>query len=106
MTGNRYKVFSGSANRALAEEICQNLGLPLGDASLGRFSDGEIYFQVNENVRGADVFVLQPTCYPGDQHLLELLLMIDALKRASARRITPGDSLLRLCPPGDRKSVV
>jgi len=88
VTGNRYKVFSGSANRALAEEICQNLGLPLGDSSLGRFSDGEIYFQVNENVRGADVFVVQPTCHPVDSHLMELLLMIDAFKRASAARIT------------------
>ncbi len=88
MTGNRYKVFSGSANRALAEEICQNLGLPLGDASLGRFSDGEIYFQIHENVRGADVFVVQPTCHPVDSHLMELLLMIDAFKRASATRIT------------------
>jgi ribose-phosphate pyrophosphokinase len=88
VTGNRYKVFSGSANRALAEEICQNLGLPVGDASLGRFSDGEIYFQINENVRGADVFVVQPTCHPVDEHLMELLLMIDAFKRASAARIT------------------
>ncbi|MBI4466466.1 MAG: ribose-phosphate pyrophosphokinase [Acidobacteria bacterium] len=88
MSGNRYKVFSGGANRALAEEICQYLGLPLGDASLGRFSDGEIYFQVHENVRGVDVFVVQPTCHPVDSHLMELLLMIDAFKRASAARIT------------------
>jgi len=88
VTGNRYKVFTGGANRALAEEICQNLGLPVGDATLGRFSDGEIYYQVNENVRGVDVFVVQPTSHPVDHHLMELLLMIDAFKRASAARIT------------------
>jgi ribose-phosphate pyrophosphokinase len=89
VTGNTCKIFTGSANRALAEEICQYLSVPVGDASLGRFSDGEIYFQVNENVRGADVFVVQPTCHPVDHHLMELLLMIDAFKRASAVRITP-----------------
>src|SRR5438552_11789389 len=84
-----FKIFSGSANPTLALEICTFLGLPLGQSHLQRFSDGEVYFQLLENVRGADVFVLQPTCYPVDQHLMELLLMIDALKRASARRITP-----------------
>ncbi|HKZ52143.1 MAG TPA: ribose-phosphate pyrophosphokinase [Candidatus Acidoferrales bacterium] len=89
VTGNTCKIFSGSANRALAEKICEYLSVPLGDASLGRFSDGEIYFQINENVRGADVFVVQPTCHPVDHHLMELLLMIDAFKRASAVRITP-----------------
>ncbi|MFQ5664180.1 MAG: ribose-phosphate diphosphokinase [Terriglobia bacterium] len=88
VTGNTYKIFTGSANRALAEEICRYLGVPLGDSSLGRFSDGEIYFQVNENVRGTDVFVVQPTCDPVDCHLMELLLMVDAFKRASAARIT------------------
>ncbi|MBI2956373.1 MAG: ribose-phosphate pyrophosphokinase [Acidobacteria bacterium] len=88
MTGNTCKIFSGSANRALAEEICQYLSLPLGDATLGRFSDGEIYFQIHENVRGADVFVVQPTSHPVDGHLMELLLMVDACKRASAARIT------------------
>ncbi len=88
MTGTICKVFSGSANRALAEEICRNLSLPLGESSLGHFSDGEIYFQINENVRGADVFVVQPTCHPVDTHLMELLLMVDAFKRASAARIT------------------
>jgi ribose-phosphate pyrophosphokinase len=82
-------VFSGSANQPLAEEICKYLSLPVGDASLGRFSDGETYFQIKENVRGADVFVVQPTCHPVDSHLMELLLMIDAFKRASAVRITP-----------------
>src|SRR5579883_2969357 len=83
-----FKIFSGSANQPLALEICNFLGLPLGQTHLQRFSDGEVYFQLLENVRGADVFVVQPTCYPVDQHLMELLLMIDALKRASARRIT------------------
>jgi ribose-phosphate pyrophosphokinase len=89
VTGNTYMVFSGSANQPLAEEICKYLSLPVGDASLGRFSDGETYFQIKENVRGADVFVVQPTCHPVDSHLMELLLMIDAFKRASAVRITP-----------------
>lgn len=84
----RFKIFSGSSNRALAEEICKFVGVPLGEVRLQRFSDGEVYFQLLENVRGADVFVVQPTCYPVDQHLVELLIMIDALKRASAGRIT------------------
>ena len=88
MNDERFKIFSGTANPALAENICQNLGVSLGKAVLGRFSDGEIYFQVLENVRGADVFVVQPCSYPVDNHLLELLLMIDAFKRASAWRIT------------------
>jgi len=84
----RFKIFAGSANPALAEAICKHLDVPLGQSLLGRFSDGEIYFQILENVRGADVFVVQPCCYPVDNHLLELLLMIDAFKRASAWRIT------------------
>jgi ribose-phosphate pyrophosphokinase len=84
----RFKIFAGSANPALAEEICAFLGVVPGQKQLTRFSDGEVYFQLLENVRGADVFIVQPTSYPVDQHLLELLLMIDALKRSSARRIT------------------
>jgi ribose-phosphate pyrophosphokinase len=84
----RFKIFSGSASPHLAERICGYLGVKLGDAKLGRFSDGEIYFQILENVRGADVFVVQPCCNPVDQHLCELLLMIDAFKRASAWRVT------------------
>jgi ribose-phosphate pyrophosphokinase len=84
----RFKIFTGTANPVLAESICQHLDVPLGKAMLGRFSDGEIYFQILENVRGADVFVVQPCHYPVDNHLLELLLMIDAFKRASAWRIT------------------
>jgi ribose-phosphate pyrophosphokinase len=85
---DRFKIFSGTANPVLAESICQHLNVPLGKALLGRFSDGEIYFQILENVRGADVFVVQPCHAPVDCHLLELLLMIDAFKRASAWRIT------------------
>jgi len=85
---DRFKIFSGTAHVPLAQSICRNLDVPLGEAKLGRFSDGEIYFQILENVRGADVFVVQPCCYPVDNHLLELLLMIDAFKRASAWRIT------------------
>jgi ribose-phosphate pyrophosphokinase len=84
----RFRLFSGSANRALAEEIGQHIGVKVGDAKLQRFADGEVYFQLLENVRGVDVFVVQPTCYPVDQNLMELLVMIDALKRASAARIT------------------
>jgi ribose-phosphate pyrophosphokinase len=84
----RFKVFSGTANRGLAEEICKHIGVTLGETRMTRFADGEVYFQLLENVRGADVFVVQPTCWPVDQHLMELLIMIDALKRASAGRIT------------------
>jgi ribose-phosphate pyrophosphokinase len=85
---DRFKIFSGTANLPLAENICQHLGTTLGKMKLGHFSDGEIYLQILENVRGADVFVVQPCCYPVDYHLMELLLMIDAFKRASAWRIT------------------
>ena len=88
MHDERFKIFSGTANPILAEAICRHLDVPLGKALLGRFSDGEIYFQILENVRGADGFVVQPCSYPVDNHLLELLLMIDAFKRASAWRIT------------------
>src|SRR6202795_85442 len=82
------KLFSGNANRSLAEEIAQYLRIPLSDAEVTRFSDGEVFVKVNENVRGADVFVVQPTCPPVNDTLMELLIMIDAFKRASARRIT------------------
>jgi ribose-phosphate pyrophosphokinase len=85
---DRFKVFSGNANRPLAEEICECLGCKLGAVSLKQFSDGELCVQILENVRGADVFVVQPTCTPVERNLFELLLMIDALKRASADRIT------------------
>ena len=94
---DKFKIFSGTANEALADEVCQFLGMPRGQAQVTRFADGECYVQIQENVRGGDVFVMQPTCRcvrsdgritSVDEHLMELLLMIDALKRASARRIT------------------
>jgi ribose-phosphate pyrophosphokinase len=85
---DKFKIFCGSANEKLCEDICLFLGLSRGQAMVTRFADGEAYVQIQENVRGADVFVIQPTCRPVDEHLVELLLMIDTLKRASARRIT------------------
>lgn len=84
-----FKVFSGTANPSLTKEICEALDCPVGNAMIRRFADGETHLQIQENVRGADVFVVQPTCTPVDHHLMELLLMIDAFKRASAERITP-----------------
>lgn len=84
---SKMKVFSGRANRPLAEKICQHLGIALGKASINNFSDGEIKINIEENVRGVDVFVVQPT-HPPAENLLELLLMLDAFKRASAERIT------------------
>ncbi len=88
LRGQEIKVFSGNANTALAKEICQRMNIPLGNAVVGRFSDGEINVQIMDNVRGMDVFVVQPTSSPVNRHLMELLIMIDALKRASAARIT------------------
>jgi len=82
------KIFSGNANRPLAEKICQHLGVPLGKAMVGRFSDGEIMVEFQENVRGKDVYVIQPTSMPSNENLMELLIMMDALKRASARCTT------------------
>jgi ribose-phosphate pyrophosphokinase len=84
----RFKIFSGSANRPLTDEIGKFLGVPVGETRLQRFSDGETHFQLLENVRGVDVFLVQPTCHPVDQNLVELLIMMDALRRASAGRIT------------------
>jgi ribose-phosphate pyrophosphokinase len=85
---DKFKIFSGTANAPLADEVCHFLGMQRGQALVTRFADGEAYVQIQENVRGCDVFVMQPTCRPVDEHLMELLLMIDAFKRASARRIT------------------
>jgi len=82
------KLFTGNANRPLAEEIARYLHVPLGDADVTRFSDGEVFVRINENVRGMDVFVIQPTSPPVNDHLMELLVMLDAFKRASAGRIT------------------
>jgi ribose-phosphate pyrophosphokinase len=88
MRFNHLKIFTGTAHRALAQEICRELGCHLSAATVKPFSDGEIHLQIEENVRGADVFVVQPTCTPVDRHIMEVLLMMDALKRASAERIT------------------
>ncbi len=82
------KVFSGSAHPELTKEIADHLGIPVGQARLRRFPDTEVSFQIDENIRGTDVFVVQPTCTPVDQHLVELLIMIDAFRRSSAARIT------------------
>lgn len=82
------KIFSGNAHRQLAEEIVGHLNIPLSKAELRKFSDGEIFVELKENVRGADVYIIQPTCTPVNDHLMELVIMVDALRRASARRIT------------------
>ncbi len=82
------KVFSGNANRPLTEEICNYLSCDPGSATTGRFSDGEFNFQITENVRGGDVFIVQPTCPPTDANLMELLVMLDAFRRSSAERVT------------------
>ncbi len=84
----RLKIFTGNANPDLAQEIAQYLGVSLGEARVSRFSDGEIQVRINESVRGADVFIVQPTCRPVNEHLMELLVMVDAVRRASARRVT------------------
>lgn len=81
-------VFTGNANPQLAKRICQYLDVPLGNALVSRFSDGETRVEIESNVRGKDVFVIQPTCAPGNEHIMELLIIIDALRRASASRIT------------------
>ncbi|MGH9775727.1 MAG: ribose-phosphate diphosphokinase [Candidatus Acidiferrales bacterium] len=88
MYDEKFKIFSGTANRALTEAICKFLDVPVGNIEHGCFSDGETRLQILENVRGADVFVVQPCCHPVNHHLMELLLMLDAFKRASAWRIT------------------
>jgi ribose-phosphate pyrophosphokinase len=88
MNESRLKIFSGNSNRALAEEICRSIGMPLGEATVTSFPDGETFVKINENIRGHDVFIIQSTCPPTNQHLMELLIMIDAARRASAARIT------------------
>jgi ribose-phosphate pyrophosphokinase len=87
VTGN-IKVFTGNAHQSLAEEICQHLSCDLGRANTSRFSDGEFNFSIGENVRGTDSFIIQPTCPPTDQNLMELLVMLDTFRRASAERVT------------------
>jgi ribose-phosphate pyrophosphokinase len=84
----RLKIFTGNANPELAKEICAYLCIPLGSAMVKRFSDGEINVEIRDNVRGVDVFIIQPTCPPVNDHLMELLVLMDALKRASAKRVT------------------
>jgi ribose-phosphate pyrophosphokinase len=88
MNDARLKIFSGNSNRPLAGEICQHIGVPLGEATVTSFPDGESFVKINENIRGADVFIIQSTCPPSNHHLMELLIMIDAARRASAQRIT------------------
>ena len=82
------RIFSGNANRPLAERLAGYLGQPLGEVSISRFPDGEVFVKIIDNIRGRDVFIVQPTCYPPNENLMELLIMIDAAKRASAARIT------------------
>ncbi|HEX3877899.1 MAG TPA: ribose-phosphate pyrophosphokinase [Bryobacteraceae bacterium] len=88
MSHDRLKVFTGNSHPSLAREICKHLEKPLGELMIHHFSDGEIHLQIQENVRGEDVFVIQPTSTPVDRNLMELLLILDALKRSSAKRIT------------------
>lgn len=88
MNNNNLIVFSGNANRPLAESICRHLGIELGQAMVGNFSDGETRVELQSNVRGRDVFIVQPTCAPANQHIMEALIMADACRRSSAQRIT------------------
>src|ERR1700747_3622939 len=89
------KVFSGTANRELAERICKYIGVPLGKATISSFPDGETYVMIEENVRGRDVFLIQPTSPPSNEHLMELLIMLDAARRARAL-----NSVFWIRPPG------
>jgi len=88
MKESSMKIFCGNSNKQLAKEICQYLDVPLGEASVESFPDGESFVRINENIRGQDVFIIQSTCNPADQNLMELFIMIDAARRASASRIT------------------
>ncbi len=88
MGESQLKILSGNSNRLLAEEICSSIGEPLGEATVSSFPDGESFVKINENIRGKDVFIIQSTCPPTNHHLMELLIMIDAARRASAQRIT------------------
>ncbi len=88
MAFERMRIFAGNANRQLAEAVCRHLNVSLGRCQVGRFSDGEILVELMENVRGRDAFILQSTCAPTNDHLMEIMVMVDALKRASAARIT------------------
>ena len=94
------KLVAGNSNRPLAEAISAYLSVPLARCQVKRFADMEVFVEILENVRGEDVFVIQSTSFPANDHLMELLIIIDALRRSSARRITAVDPLFRLCPPG------
>lgn len=85
---NRMMIFAGNANPRLAQAVAEHLGLPMGKAIVGRFSDGEVQVELLENVRGRDVFLIQPTGQPTNENIMELVIMVDALRRASAGRIT------------------
>lgn len=88
MSNERFMIFTGTANPKLAQKVVDHLGMSLGKMTVGRFSDGEVMVEINENVRGKDIFVLQPTCAPTNDNLMEIMVMVDALRRASAGRIT------------------
>jgi ribose-phosphate pyrophosphokinase len=88
MSESRLRIFTGNSNRVLAEDICRHIGVPLGEAMVTSFPDGETFVKIDENIRGQDVFIIQSTCPPTNHHLMELLIMIDAARRASAQRIT------------------
>jgi ribose-phosphate pyrophosphokinase len=88
MTNSKLKLFSANANRPLAAEIADYLGISVGDSKMTTFKDGELFLEIGESVRGADVYLVQPTCYPVNDHMMELLIMIDAMRRASAYRLT------------------
>ena len=87
-SNSRLKIFSGSANLSLSEEVARYLGVDLGPMVRKRFADGELYVQIQESIRGCDVYLIQPTCHPVNDNLMELLIMIDACRRASARQVT------------------
>ena len=88
MNSNQLKIFSGTSNRPLADEIVEYIGIPLSEATVTQFPDQETFVKINENIRGADVFIIQATCPPANHHIMEMLIMMDAARRASARRIT------------------
>jgi ribose-phosphate pyrophosphokinase len=88
MNGSSLKIFSGNSNPVLAKAICTSIGAPLGQATVTAFPDGETFVKIDENIRGADVFIIQSTCSPANHHIMELFIMIDAARRASAQRIT------------------
>ena len=93
-------VFTGNANPKLAQDVVRHLNIRVGRAAVGRFSDGEVMVEILENVRGKDVFVLQSTCMPTNDTLMELLVLVDALKRASAGTDHRGNAVFRIRPPG------